>query len=241
MNEFMEQFLLVIYPYVIAVIFIMGQIFRYMTDQAGWTTKSSEFLEKEQLKWGSLLFHFGILAVLGGHFSGLLVPKEWFNAVGVTDEMYHAAAVGGGGVAGLATLAGILFLTVRRFSNARVSSVSSFGDKLVVVVLLAEIVVGIAGTASGLLPGGAGFDYRETIAPWLRGLLIFTPDKTLMSSVPFVFRVHILLGLMIFAIWPFTRLVHVWSAPLEYISRAYIHYRTKISGNLVVSKYQTRR
>lgn len=237
MNMYMEQFLWVIYPYVVAVIFVLGHIFRYMHDQLNWTAKSSEFLEKDRLKWGVLLFHFGILAVAGGHVAGLIVPKTWFLASGVTDELYHMAALGGGGLAGLMTGAGIVCLTIRRFGHERVAATGSFGDRLVVIVLLAEILLGLAGTASGSFAARHAFDYRETIAPWLRGLLSFQPDITLLQTVPAIFRAHILLGLAIFALWPFTRLVHVWSVPVEYLSRAYIHYRTGRKRSLTVPGY----
>lgn len=226
MNMFWEQFLWVICPYLVATIFVTGHIFRYITDQSGWTTKSSEFLEKSQLKWGIFLFHFGIFAVVGGHISGLLVPRAWFLAVGITDKMYHLAALGGGGIAGVATVVGVLCLLVRRFGNQRVLAVSSFGDGLVIVFLFLEIGLGLFSTASGLVHPH-GFDYRETIAPWLRGVLVFAPDMTLMSTVPTIFKAHILFGLAIFAIWPFTRLVHVWSVPVEYLGRIYIQYRTR--------------
>lgn len=218
-----EQFLWVIYPYVALTIFILGHIYRYNTDQLGWTARSSELLEKKTLQWGSLLFHLGILAVVGGHVSGLLIPKAWFEAIGINEHMYHMAAVYGGGPAGIVTLAGILILTIRRFGNDRVYAVSSMGDLVVVVLVLAEVIVGLISTATNVF-GSSGFDYRATIAPWFRGLLLLQPDAALMSSVPLVFKLHVSMGFGVFAVWPFTRLVHVWSMPIEYMSRPYIQY-----------------
>lgn len=218
-----EQFLWVIYPYVVLTIFAVGHLYRYNTDQLGWTAKSSELLEKKRLQWGSLLFHGGILAVIGGHVSGLLITKAWFESVGVTEAMYHMAAVYGGGPAVLMTLAGILILTLRRFGNDRVYAVSSRGDLVVVLLVLTEVMLGLTSTATNVF-GASSFDYRETIAPWFRGLLLLQPDASFMLSVPLVFKLHIVMGFALFAVWPFTRLVHVWSVPIEYINRPYIHY-----------------
>lgn len=218
-----EQFLWVIYPYVALTIFILGHIYRYNTDQLGWTARSSELLEKKSLQWGSLLFHLGILAVVGGHVSGLLIPKAWFEAIGVNEHMYHMAAIYGGGPAGLVTLVGILILTMRRFGNDRVYAVSSMADLVVVVLVLAEVILGLVGTGTNVF-GASDFDYRETIAPWFRGLLLLQPDATLMSNIPLAFKLHVGMGFAVFLVWPFTRLVHVWSMPIEYVRRPYIQY-----------------
>lgn len=221
-----EQFLWVIFPYLTLTIFVLGHIYRYNTDQLGWTARSSELLEKKSLRWGSLLFHGGILAVVGGHVSGLLIPKAWTQAIGITEQMYHMAAVYGGGPAGLMTLAGILILTVRRFSNDRVYAVSSMADLVIVLLILGEVVLGLASTATNVFGSGA-FDYRETIAPWFRGLLILQPDAIFMAPVPLIFKLHVVMGFALFAVWPFTRLVHVWSMPVEYINRSYIQYYSR--------------
>lgn len=224
--NFGEQFLWVIYPYVALTIFVLGHIYRYNTDQLGWTARSSELLEKKSLQWGSMLFHGGILAVVGGHVSGLLIPKDWFETIGVNEQMYHMAAVYGGGPAGLLTLAGILILTIRRFGNDRVYAVSSRADFVVVVLVLAEVILGLLSTATNVF-GSTGFDYRETIAPWFRGLLLLQPEASFMSSVPLSFKLHVIMGFALFAVWPFTRLVHVWSMPLEYLNRPYILYLSR--------------
>lgn len=224
--KFTEQFLWVIYPYIALTIFVVGHIYRYNTDQLGWTAKSSELLEKRSLWWGSMLFHAGILAVVGGHVSGLLIPKAFFESIGVNEQMYHMAAVYGGGPAGLVTLAGILILTLRRFRNDRVFAVSSAADLIVVILVLIEVSLGLASTITNVMSTGS-FDYRETIGPWFRGLLFLQPAASFMAVVPLVFKLHVVVGFGIFAMWPFTRLVHVWSMPIEYINRAYIQYFSK--------------
>jgi len=231
--NFGEQFLWVIYPYVALTIFVVGHIYRYNTDQLGWTARSSELLEKKSLQWGSLLFHVGILAVVGGHVSGLLIPKAWFELIGVNEQMYHMAASYGGGPAGIMTLVGILILTIRRFGNDRVYAVSSRADFVIVILVLAEVTFGLISTATNVF-GASGFDYRETIAPWFRGLLVLQPDASFMTSVPLVFKLHMVVGFAVFMVWPFTRLVHVWSMPLEYINRPYIQYfRREAKGKAI--------
>jgi len=224
--KFTEQFLWVIYPYIALTIFVVGHIYRYNTDQLGWTAKSSELLEKRSLWWGSMLFHSGILAIVGGHISGLLIPKVFFESIGVNEQMYHIAAVYGGGPAGLVTLAGILILTLRRFGNDRVFAVSNAADLIVVILVLIEVSLGLASTVTNVMSTGS-FDYRETIGPWFRGLLFLQPVASFMAAVPLVFKLHVVVGFGIFAMWPFTRLVHVWSMPIEYINRAYIQYFSK--------------
>ncbi|OEG00059.1 respiratory nitrate reductase subunit gamma [Vulcanibacillus modesticaldus] len=206
--------------------FVVGHIYRYNTDQIGWTAKSSEFLEKNNLKWGSILFHIGILMVFGGHVVGLLVPKSVVEGLGISEEMYHASAIYGGGLAGIITLIGIIILLFRRISDSRVIATSSFNDTLIAVLLLVEIGMGVYNTLGFNLFVG-GFDYRETIAPWIRGLFILKPNPLLMKDVPLFFKLHTIFAFAIFGLWPFTRLVHVWSLPLEYIRRSYIVYRSR--------------
>ncbi|KWX69831.1 respiratory nitrate reductase subunit gamma [Paenibacillus jilunlii] len=223
MNMF-DQFLWVIFPYICLAIFIVGHIYRYRRDQFNWTAKSSEFIEKKQLKYGSILFHLGIIPVIFGHIGGLVVPKSWMEAIGVSEHWYHIGAVYIGGIFGMATLAGMLILTSRRFSIKNVRRLSSASDLIVNSLLLFIVFMGMYSTlvTNAVQPE---FDYRETISVWFRGLFMFSPDPSLMKDVPVSFKIHILSGFAIFAFWPFTRLVHVWSVPLNYVGRSYILYR----------------
>ncbi|MFM9329468.1 respiratory nitrate reductase subunit gamma [Paenibacillus mesotrionivorans] len=221
-----SQFLWVIYPYLILVIFLVGLYYRYQTDQFGWTAKSSELLEKKKLRWGSNLFHIGIMLVFFGHVGGILIPKQWLEALGVSDHLYHTMALYVGSIAGLLTLIGCIILVIRRFSDARVRRTSSFGDMLSIILLTLIVVVGMAATLFNM-SGHSDFDYRETIGPWTRGVLRFMPDYTLMETVPPIFKVHIILGLALFAVFPFTRLVHMLSLPIKYLSRSYVVYRKR--------------
>ena len=219
-----DQFLWVIFPYVCIETFIVVHIFRYRTDQFGWTAKSSEFLEKKQLMIGSILFHVGIIPVIAGHVGGLGVPKEWTRAMGVSDELYHMGAFWGGGFFGLVTLVGMFILTWRRFAITSVRKLSSTSDLIVNVMLLLIVFLGMYSVVETTVTN-SDFDYRDSISIWFRSLLVFRADASFMSSVPLAFQLHILSGFLITAMWPFTRLVHVWSVPLNYVGRSYIIYR----------------
>lgn len=221
---FFENFFWVSFPYIMLTMFVVGHIYRYNTDQFGWSAKSSEFLEKKQLKWGSILFHYGIIFVFFGHVAGILIPKALYDAIGVTTHMYHIGAVWIGGLAGIATIIGILLLMIRRFTVKRIFIHSTYRDILVLVLLTLIIVSGFVNTV-WYTGRGVAFEYRETISPWFRGILILNPMPELMRGVPMGFQIHIISAFLLFGIWPFTRLVHVWSLPLEYLNRRFVVYR----------------
>ena len=220
-----EQILWVILPYIVITIFIGGHIYRYQHDQFGWTAKSSEMLEKKKLALGSSLFHWGIFFVIGGHVMGILIPESLYEALGVSEHMYHKIAIGFGLPAGIAALSGLLILTYRRFTDKRIRKTSSAGDFITLVALLFVMTTGLAATFLNI--DSKGFDYRTTIGPWFRNIFLFKPDAGLMASVPLWFKLHIIMGYVIFIVWPFTRLVHVFSMPLKYLTRSYVVYRKR--------------
>ncbi|KOR89546.1 respiratory nitrate reductase subunit gamma [Paenibacillus solani] len=222
--NWLDQFLWVIFPYLCMVIFVGGHIYRYRHDQFNWTAKSSEFIEKKHLKLGSLMFHLGIIPVIGGHIAGLGIPKEWMEAIGVSDHLYHIGAMYIGSLFGFLTLGGMLLLTARRLTIRNVRKLSSASDIIVNLLLLFIVLMGMYSTIVTNVVDPA-FDYRSTISVWFRNLFILRPDAGLMGTVPISFQIHILAGFFIFALWPFTRLVHVWSVPLNYVGRSYILYR----------------
>ena len=220
-----EQILWVILPYIVITIFIGGHIYRYQHDQFGWTAKSSEMLEKKKLALGSSLFHWGIFFVIGGHVMGVLIPESLYQALGVSEHMYHKIAIGFGLPAGIAALSGLIILTYRRFTDKRIRKTSSAGDFITLVALLFVMTTGLAATFLNI--DSKGFDYRTTISPWFRNIFLFKPDAGLMASVPLWFKLHIIMGYVIFIVWPFTRLVHVFSMPLKYLTRSYVVYRKR--------------
>ena len=220
----LNQFLWIIFPYICLAVCIIGHVYRYRTDQFGWTAKSSEFVEKKQLKIGSMMFHLGIIPVIAGHIVGLGIPKEWLHAMGVSDHLYHIGAVYIGSIFGFLTLGGMIVLTSRRFTKKNVRKLSTASDLIVNVLLLFIVFLGMYSTVVTNIVE-PDFDYRSTISVWFRDLFLFSPDASVMAAVPLSFKIHILAGLAIFALWPFTRLVHVWSVPVSYMSRNYILYR----------------
>ncbi len=220
-----EQFLWVVLPYIVFTIFIGGHIYRYQHDQFGWTSKSSELLEKKHLRVGSNLFHWGIIFVFGGHVMGLLIPVSVYEAMGISEHQYHTIALIGGIPAGIAATIGILILLYRRMTVRRLIATSTKGDWVSLIFLVIVILSGMSATFLNL--DSNGFDYRTTIGPWLRGVLLFHPDATLLTTVPVWFKIHMIAAMGIFAAWPFTRLVHVFSVPIRYLSRSYVIYRKR--------------
>lgn len=213
-------------PYVAFTSFILGHLWRYRHDQFGWTTRSSQLYESRLLRWGSPLFHFGLLAVLFGHVLGIAIPASWTAALGVSEPVYHWISVSFGTVAGLATVTGLAILLYRRITVPAVRQATTSTDKLMYPLLTAAIGTGMLNTVGSNLIGG-GYDYRATVAPWFRSLFTIHPLPELMSATPISFQIHNLLVFALIGIWPYTRLVHVFSAPLGYLVRPYVVYRSR--------------
>lgn len=221
------QFVLwVALPYTAIAVFIVGHIWRYRYDKFGWTTRSSQTYENKLLRWGSPMFHFGILMVIAGHAVGLFIPREWLYAIGVSEEIYHLGATVLGTLAAALTLAGLAILIYRRRTVGPVFLATTVMDKVMYVFLGATLLFGTAATVVHQVFGG-GFHYRETVSPWIRSIFGFQPQPELMLDVPLLFQLHVVTSLLLFALWPFTRLVHVFSAPVGYLFRPYIVYRSR--------------
>lgn len=215
----------VAYPYAAALVFVGGHVWRWRFDRLGWTSRSSQLLEQRWLRLGSPLFHVGLLGVLGGHVVGILVPARATAAVGISNHLYHVAALAAGGVFGALALAGILILTLRRLLVVRVRRAGSVLDVATDLLLLAVIALGMGETIGWQL-GVGEYDYRATVSVWFRHVLTLSPDGSLMSGAPWIYQAHTLASLTLFALWPFSRLVHVWTAPLQYVGRrAHVLYR----------------
>lgn len=215
-----------IVPYLAIAIFVLGHIWRYRYDKFGWTTRSSQLYERRLLRLGSPLFHFGILLVIGGHIFGILVPESATRAIGISEGAYHAVAVALGTVSGVMTVAGMAILIYRRRITGPVFSATTRNDKAMYVLLAATILAGLATTVLGNLLGHP-YDYRLGVAPYFRSIFYAHPDVNLITAAPIGFQIHVMLAWMLFAAWPFTRLVHVFSAPVGYLTRPYIVYRSR--------------
>jgi nitrate reductase gamma subunit len=223
-----DIFLWVVIPYVAITIFIFGHIWRYRRDQFGWTSRSNQLLERRLLKWGSPLFHYGALAAIGGHVLGILIPKGATNAIGINEHAYHLISAIAGTIAGVATLVGLVILAYRRARVRRVTVTTSYVDLVVYALLFFVITIGLAATVFHNAFGvGNGYDYRHTVAIWFRGVFALQDNARLMASVPLIYQIHVLAAWAILALWPFSRLVHAWSIPLQYLGRPYILYRRR--------------
>ena len=220
----MNLFLWGALPYIAFTFLIVGTLVRFFYFERNWTTKSSQFLEKKQLRIANPLFHFGLLCVIGGQVVGVLIPKTWTAAIGINDHMYHQGALYMGAVAGLIFIVGFLLLMKRRFTVAELKVNTSRLDKWLYLFLTLAIFSGMAGT---LLNASGFFDYRVSIGPWFRSLLAFMPDPSLMEGVPFMFKFHMFAWMAVAIIFPFSRLVHCLSAPLNYLTRPFIVYRKR--------------
>lgn len=221
-----EFLLWIVLPYAAITVFIGGHIWRYRHDRFTWGTRSTQLLENRQLRPAILLFHLGLLAVFGGHLVGILIPESWTEAVGVTEDIYHVASVAAGATFGAVTIIGFVWLIARREGTPRVRATTTMIDRATYVLLLVVMLLGQFATLGPNLIDG-GYNYRESVSPWFRGLFSLNPDVGLITSAPLVYRVHAIAAFLLFALWPFSRLVHVWSIPVAYLTRSHILYRSR--------------
>ena len=214
-------------PYVTLAIVVVGTWWRYRYDKFGWTTRSSQLYESRLLRIASPMFHYGILVVIVGHVVGLLIPESWTDAARLSHHAYHVQAIVLGSIAGATTLAGIALLIYRRRTNGPVFMATTVNDKVMYIVLVAAIVAGLYATAraSGIV--GEAYNYRESVSVWFRSIWVLRPRGDLMAEAPWYYQLHVIIGLALFALWPFTRLVHAFSAPIAYLFRPYIVYRSR--------------
>jgi nitrate reductase gamma subunit len=208
-----------VFPYLCLTTFVVGHAYRYVTDRYNWNARSSEFLEKKALFAGSVIFHWGIVLTFFGHAGGMLIPQSYFDLVGIDDQAHLAIAHWSGLAVGLAAFVGILLLLWRRLTHPRVRAVNTVNDTVTVLALLFVITTGLYNVLFG------HHNVLYTVAPWIRGIVTFTPDATLMHGVPFSFMLHVTAAWALLAFSPFSRLVHIWSAPLFYFFRRWILFR----------------
>jgi nitrate reductase gamma subunit len=221
-----QIFLWVGLPYLALGIFVVGHIWRWNYDQFGWTSRSTQLLERRWLKWGGPIFHYGTFAAIAGHILGVLIPEAWVTAIGIPESAYRWIGAIPGAIAAVLVILGVIILAGRRLVVPRVRATTSTVDYVALILLLIIILTGAAPTIGVNLFGG-GYDYRSTVAPWFRGLFSFQPDVTAIAHAPVIYQVHATAAWVILAVWPFSRLVHAWSYPLWYLWRPYIVYRRR--------------
>ncbi|MDQ0229959.1 respiratory nitrate reductase subunit gamma [Metabacillus malikii] len=221
-----ELFLWTIFPYLCATVLIVALLYRFIYRGKSWTAPSTEIFEKRWLRIGSVVFHYGIIFAFIGHIMGVLIPLEFYNAIGVDDHTYHFFAIAGGGVAGLMVVLGLIVFLLRKFYFTNIRVHTSFGDYFAIILLL--LVAGI-GTYMTLIYNTTvvAYEYRLTIGPWFRSLFTLRPLSELMVAIPTLFKVHVVLSFLLFASIPFTKLVHMFSFPARYPARAPQQYRSR--------------
>lgn len=206
------------YPYVALTVFLLGSLLRFDYSQYTWRSGSSQLLRRRQMLWGSNLFHVGILAIFAGHFIGLLTPVAVFEALGISHTFKQVLAMTIGGIAGVACWIGIALLAHRRLFDPRIRTTSSVGDIAILLLLWVQLTLGLL-----TIPVSAQhLDGTEMVKfmDWAQGILTLHPDAAvLIANVSPIFKCHLFLGMTIFLVFPFTRLVHVWSAPVWYLGR----------------------
>lgn len=207
------------YPYLALTVFLLGGLMRFEREQYTWKSGSSQLLRRRQLMWGSNLFHVGVLVIFAGHFVGLLTPIWVFDALGVSHGFKQGLAIVVGGAAGLMCLVGISLLTHRRLTDPRIRRNSSFGDIAILLLLFAQLLLGLL-----TIPVSLGhMDGHEMVKfmSWAQDILTLRPEASAyIADVNPIFKLHLMLGMTIFLVFPFTRLVHVWSAPVWYLGRS---------------------
>ena len=216
----MNFFLFQLFPYIAIVVCVLGSILRFDRDPYSWRSKSSQFLRRKQLIIGSVLFHVGILVILGGHAVGLLTPIAVFDALGVSHGAKQILAMGAGGIAGIFCFAGLIMLLHRRLFDERIRATTSFADLTVLVLLLAQLCLGMFTITVSMnhLDGHEMVKFMQ----WAQHIATLRSGAdAYLIDVALVFKMHITLGLFIVFIWPFTRLVHAFSAPLGFLMRPY--------------------
>ncbi len=208
------------YPYIAISVFIIGSIARYDRDQYTWRTGSSQFLRAKELRLGSNLFHIGILLLFVGHFVGLLTPPAVYHALGLSTSAKQLLAVVAGGVFGSVCLRGILILIRRRLNDPRIRATSSRMDIFILLLIGVQLALGLMTLPISIYHyDGANM---LLLSEWAQRIVTFRSGAAeQLGEIGIIFKLHLFLGQTLFLIFPFSRLVHVWSVPLGYVSRPY--------------------
>ncbi|MBV8618746.1 MAG: respiratory nitrate reductase subunit gamma [Curvibacter sp.] len=226
-----HQFIFGVYPYICGVVFLLGSLIRFDREQYSWRSESSQMLATHSLRWGSNLFHVGVIGLFFGHLFGMLTPPEIVHALGVSPAQKQLLAVVAGGTLGSLGLVGLLLLIRRRLGHVRVRATSRRRDFLVLFWLLATLLLGLS-TVPLSLQHSDGATMLLLMA-WARHIVTFQGDAaSLITGVSPVFKLHMFMGMSLFAIFPFTRLVHVWSgfAAAGYVARPWQIVRSRKIG-----------
>jgi nitrate reductase gamma subunit len=219
MSSFLHHLAFGLYPYMAVIVFLLGSLIRFEREQYSWRSGSSQLLRRRQLMVGSVCFHVGILFLMVGHTVGLLTPHALYGLV-ITAPQKQLLAIVSGGVFGVLCFAGLTMLLHRRLFDERIRATSSWADIGILVLLWLQLVLGLATIPFSL--GHRDGSVMLLLSHWAQGIVTFQADAAShLEHVGLVFKAHIFLGLTLFVAFPFSRLVHIWSAPLGYAVRPY--------------------
>lgn len=225
MMSWLNTFLFDLYPYLCGTVFLVGSWLRYDYGQYSWRAASSQMLDKEGMTLASNLFHIGILGILFGHLFGLLTP-HWVYEPFLSIAAKQKLAMLAGGVCGIMTLTGGGMLLKRRLYNPRIRATSTRADILILSLLLIQACLGLI----TILFSAQHMDGHEMmkLVGWAQSVVTFRGNAAAsLQGVDFIYRIHLVLGMTLFLLFPFTRLVHIWSAPVEYLTRRYQLVRSR--------------
>lgn len=225
----LHNFLFNVYPYICLSVFLMGSLARFDRDQYTWKSDSSQLLRKGQLRWGSNLFHIGILFLFFGHSVGLLTP-HWVYEPFITPGQKQLLAVVAGGVAGFICFIGLTLLLHRRIFDPRIRLTSHRTDLFILVILWVQLVLGLVTLPYSI--GHSDGSVMLVLSDWAQRIVTFRPDAAGLAALDWPYKVHLVLGMTIFLLFPFSRLVHVWSgfATVAYVLRPYQVVRSRRLG-----------
>ncbi|MFQ3250251.1 MAG: nitrate reductase gamma subunit [Glaciecola sp.] len=225
--EFINTLFFGIYPYVALGVFLLGSLVRYDREQYTWKTGSSQMLSSKNFRIASILFHVGIIMILMGHFAGLVLPYELWHALGITMAAKQIIAMGVGGFFGVLCFIGLTMLVHRRLFDPRIKATSSKMDTGILLLIYLQLIIGMFTIfiSSGHMDGSVMYNLMS----WSRYLLTLRPVEAVeyISSVHWLYKMHVTLGITLFVLFPFSRLVHIWSVPVQYIRRNYQIVRQK--------------
>jgi nitrate reductase gamma subunit len=216
--NYINEFFFGIYPYLALTVFFVGSLLRYDRDQYTWKASSSQLLRKKDMRLGSNLFHIGIIMLFFGHLFGLLTPQWAYHFV-MSAGTKQVLAMTAGGIFGLMCLVGMVLLIRRRMLDPRIKATSQAADLPILLILFVQLVLGLLTIpfSAQHLDGSS----MVALASWAQHIVTFQGDAaSFVAGEALVFKLHLVLGLTIFLLFPFTRLVHVWSVPVQYLGRS---------------------
>lgn len=220
-EDYIHKFLFGYYPYICMVVFLIGSVLRYDRDQYSWKADSSQLLRKKGMRLGNNLFHIGIILLFFGHLVGLLTPHEIYHHFISSANKQNMAMIAGG-IFGTICFIGMTMLIVRRLFDERVRATSKPSDIAILLILYVQLIIGLFTIPfSAQHPDGSSM---IALSNWAQHIMTFRSGASdFIIDEPLIFKIHLVLGATIFLLFPFTRLVHIFSgisAPIKYISRS---------------------